>query len=334
MKRYFCITVLILYISSLNAQPEKLTPKGKLFSFVQINDTHIKDTSVRKEIRTYALTTEKLQKFVQNINLNTYFDQPSFVVIPGDLIHGEAYEALLPDYKKAKKILDDLLCPYYTILGNHEVIQDENDPRALAAYSEVFGADKINYTYLSHGILFICINNAGYHKNTKGRNNWLSEVMRQYPKTPKIIATHVPLLPMREEKVLERSFGFGDYYKDGNDTTLNIIRANSRTVIAVLSGHLHLTGMVTDSGIYHIVNSGLGSLPCDFTYYEVYKEHIDVKTYQLDSTLRIGSRNLHGKPRHTIDYTDSLHTNGLEYVSGKENERNFTIPLPKSKRPL
>jgi 3',5'-cyclic AMP phosphodiesterase CpdA len=333
MRRYFFFTALILYIGSISAQSGKLKTYGKKFSFVQINDTHIKDTTVRKEIRTYALTTEKLQKFVQLINLKTLFDRPSFVIIPGDLIHGEAYEALLPDYNKAKKILDELLCPYYPILGNHEVIQDENDPRALAAYSEVFGADKINYTYLSHGILFICINNSGYHKNTKERNKWLSDIMRQYPRTPKIIAAHVPLLPMRDEKVLVKSFGFGDYYKDSNDTTLNIIRANSKTVIAVLSGHLHLTGMVKDSGIYHIVNSGLGSLPCDFTYYEVYKDHIDVKTCQLDTTLRIGSRNLHGMPRHKIDFTDSLHTSGLEYISGKEYERNFTIPLPKSKRP-
>ncbi len=129
----------------------------------------------------------------------------------------------------------------------------------------------------------------------------------------------------------------------GGDTW-RIIQNHSDKVIAVLNGHVHLTGVIKtnnswlsflfpgDDDIYHISPSGLASYLCHYAYYKVFENKIDVKMIQVDSELVTPSSNIHGKLYYKKDFVDTLHKSNEFYVSGNMDERAFSIPLVKSKR--
>jgi Icc protein len=61
---------------------------------------------------------------------------PEFVVIPGDFTEdGEPQQ-----FRLAKEIFDGLACPYYAVMGNHDVVQRSTGrPMGAELYAETFG---------------------------------------------------------------------------------------------------------------------------------------------------------------------------------------------------
>ncbi len=304
-----------------------------LFTFVQLNDTHI--ASPENKVGNYEKANEKARDVVDSICREARFPLPDFVILSGDIIHGASKEILLTDCKFAGKLLAPLRCPWYPLVGNHEVVQQEGDPDYQGPYEEVFGSDRVNYYFMHKGILFICLNNSGGRGGGDAvadkRNAWLKGVLERYPKVPKIIACHIPLVPLRDEEVLKKSFGFSTH-KLLDNGTWDIVKTHSDTVIAVLCGHLHLTGAVEKDGIWHICPSGTASYPCDYTHYSVYGDHIEVEMHQVPRELVTPGTNSHGPPRYKQGFTDGLHKTPEEYVCGTAAERRFTIRLPAGKR--
>ena len=64
-----------------------------------------------------------------------------------------------------------------------------------------------------------------------------------------------------------------------------LIEEHRDTVIAVLSGHLHLTGMKQQREIYHVSIAGTASYPCDFAVYDVFPDRMEVAVKQLPDEL-------------------------------------------------
>ena len=190
-----------------------------LFSFVQVNDTHIHMPD--RKSPPYEKDNEKLRHLIDTINKQEKFKLPDFVMLVGDIIHGERLEWLLPECRLAKQMLDDLQCPYYTLVGNHEVKQREGDSRFQGPYEQVFGVNRVNYHFVHKGILFICLNNSGARGHgdrvSEQRNKMLSDVLATHAYMPKIIACHIPMVSLCEEQVLKESFGFSKslLYKHG-----------------------------------------------------------------------------------------------------------------------
>lgn len=312
-----------------------------LFTFVQLNDTHINipDNQTYK----YEKANQKFKYLVKTINKEQNFPLPDFVILTGDIIHGTKIKNLLPECEMARDLLSTLRCPYYTLVGNHENIQREGVPKFQGAYEKVFGKDRVNYHFQHKGILFVCLNNSNgcgigdsdermsylgpsRLKIAEKRNKWLKDVLGKYPDTPKIIACHIPLACIRDETVLKESFGFPTYKMVGNGTW-DIVRAENKTVIAVIHGHLHLTGMVQKDGIHHISPSGSASYPCHYAHYTVYRDRIKVRMIPLAKDLVTPSTNIHGKPRYDHGFTDSSHKDAELYVSGNKQEKLFSISL-------
>jgi hypothetical protein len=148
---------------------------------------------------------------------------------------------------------------------------------------------------------------------------------------PKIILCHIPLIALRDEPTLAKSFGFSSY-RDHDPGTLQLLEENSDTVIAVLSGHLHLTGMKQQRGIFHISIAGTASYPCHVAVYSVFPDRIEVAVTQLPESLTRAAPSIHGKPRHGLDFTDTEHGTAEEYQAARADERRFTIPLSEKKR--
>jgi len=298
-----------------------------LFRFLQVNDTHV-DADAGKD--GYAKATEKARWLIEAAASGEHFPRPDFVVGVGDLINGERLDALAPDLRLFKEMLKPLRVPFYPVVGNHEVIQQEGSPKHEQAFREAFGNDRVNYTFTHGGILFIALNNAGAcsvgQAVVKARNDWLRRTLDAARGVPKIILCHIPLIPLREEAVLAKSFGFRSYI-DHDAGTLRIVDEHADSVIAVLSGHLHLTGVVERKGICHISIAGTASYPCDYALYSVFPDRIEVAVRQLPRELVTPGTNIHGQPRYRSDFVDAAHETPWDYIAGNPSERAFTIPV-------
>ncbi len=301
--------------------------------FVQWNDVHLQSSSPTA----YRLANEKLRWLVDSLNAETMFPLPDFVLGVGDMIHGGSLARLTPDFSLLKKALASLKCPFYPVMGNHENVQQEGDEQYEAAYRATFGENRLNYAFLCGGIQFIALNDSGAPRTNRTpvgrrRHDWLRRQLEASPNVPKIICCHIPLTPVREEALLRKSFGFASYAARDEDL-LKLVDTHADRILAVLSGHLHLTGVVRRKGVYHIVPSGTASYPCDFALYEVFADRIRVRMHSLPKKLLTPDTDIHGRPRHAIDYTDVAHPGHEAYIRGNASERAFDIPLAKQSCP-
>jgi predicted MPP superfamily phosphohydrolase len=336
IRTFLAIAMAILFAPSATKNLASGAEPKPLFRFAQVNDLHVQATEppVRSEQQqTYKSANEKARWVVEAIN-GTLLPPCDFVVGVGDLIHGEALERIRPDLKTFQEIIAPLRCPFYPVVGNHEVVQQERSSQYLQPYRDAFGRDHSDYTFTHGGILFVALNNSGAPsaQAANERNQWLREALAAGKGQPKIILCHIPLIPLRDEATLAQSFGFTSY-RDHDPGSLQLIEEHHDSVIAVLSGHLHLTGMKRRSEIFHISVAGTASYPCDIAVYEVFPDRIEVAVKQLPQRLANAETSIHGKGQHGRDFTDSEHPTAEEYQSGRADERQFTIRLTGGKRP-
>jgi hypothetical protein len=315
--------ILLVLPARLNALEQPL------LRFVQWNDTHVDSSN-----SDYRLANEKMDYLVSSLNARTYFPVPNFVIGVGDMITGEGsgIPKLQADYALLQAKLAGLQCPFYPVVGNHDSIQQEGNLQYEAPYRAAFGADRVNYTFMAAGIEFIMLDDSGVpsSNNTavgQARRDWLRGVLEASPNTPKIICCHIPLVPVRNAAVLNESFYWGSEIAH-DDAMLDIVNAHSDKIIAVLSGHNHLTGVAQFGGISQIVVSGTASYPCDFACYEVFHDRIHVEMQSLPAELLTPDTDNFAPPTKSIAYTDAEHPTHYSFIAGSASERSFDIPLP------
>ena len=141
-----------------------------------------------------------------------------------------------------------------------------------------------------------------------------------------VLVTHVPLVAMREESVLKKSFGFSSW-KVCDDGALAIVEAHSESVVAVVSGHLHLSGTRRVNGITHITIAGSAGYPSEFALVDVYDDRLEVSLQSLPEEFQDHRGDIHGKPRYATDYIDGDHPTHEAYVRGNASERTVRIPI-------
>ena len=298
------------------------------FRFLQWNDVHIDAT----QPPAYQLANEKMKYLVEWANREGVV-RPDLVVGVGDMIHGGALASLAPDTQFQTELLAGLKVPFYPVIGNHENVQREGSAEYQAAFCKAFGEDRTNYTLKHKGLLFVMLNDSGAPmSNSKevgvgvGRNAWLRGVLEESVGVPKIICCHIPLIPIREEAVLTKSFGFISYAaKDAQ--LLGLVDEHAKSIVAVLSGHLHLTGVVVRKGVHHVSVSGTASSPCDFASFDVFPDRIRLRMRSLPKELQTPDTNIHGRRRHKVDFTDATHSTPESYVRGNASERDVEIAL-------
>jgi hypothetical protein len=298
-----------------------------LFRFVQWNDIHL-DAS---RPQGYRRADEKLAYLVDWANAAARRGECDFVLGIGDLIHGGNLASLSEDAAKLKRMIASLKPPLRPVLGNHENLLREGDLVYEKPFCEACGLTQTNYTFSHKGLLFVMLNDTGDPAASRQpvgrkRNAWVRRVLEESPDAPKIICCHLPLVPVREEKVLAKSFGFKNPTA-GDEELLGLVDKHAKSIVAVLSGHLHLTGYVRRKGVYHVSISGTASYPCDFATYDVFPDRIRVQVRSLPEKLVTPETNIHGRPRYKTDYTDAAHPTAESYVKGNASERDFTMPM-------
>jgi 3',5'-cyclic AMP phosphodiesterase CpdA len=311
-----------------------------LFTFLQLNDTHLKGTI--ESIGAYANANSRLRWFVEEMN-KPEAQKIDFMLFLGDMVvGGKTPETIASQLDELNRnVIKKLPFPVYPCVGNHENKQSQGVEAFEKPYIDMFGKNKQNYTFVRGGIEFVVFDNSGMppRDSTRLREvheklrveliKWLRQALEANPELPKILCCHIPVACVREEEVLKKSFGFPSYYAHDQEL-LALLKSHNDSVLAVLSGHLHLTGCVKVDGIYHIVTSGLASYPHDFGIYEVYPDRIDVRMESPPKAMHEPyASNIHNSRRHGIDYTDNDHPEHELYVSGNPDERKFSISLRK-----
>jgi predicted phosphodiesterase len=253
-----------------------------------------------------------------------------FVVGAGDLIHGETIQSISAELKALQPYLRKLFMPFYPCCGNHEIRQNEGDRAFERPYATAYGADKFDYAISLPAAEIIVLNNAGtYHLTTQRREERalkFQAMLEARPGVPKILICHIPLVSMRDRDVLHESFGFRSY-RCLEVEILDLLDTHGADVRLVISGHLHLTGMVKRRGVRHLVTAGTASFPHDYAVITVTKQGIAVEVRNLPKALHEPASNIHGPPRYVKGYTDPAHKTHQSYLRGLASERKFSIPL-------
>ena len=325
------------FLKGNTLQEETKKTDGELvFRFIQVNDLHVQNESSRylkqRIAPTYAGANTRAIWFKEALLAGQFFPKVDFVLSAGDMIHGNTLEGVKHDMDFFyRHFYSDFPLPIYPMVGNHENVQKEGDPVFEDAYIQAFGKDKINYSFVHKGLHFIVINNSGsWTVNDKDilehRLKSLRQFLDMHPTLPKIVCCHIPLVSIRTREVLAKSFGFASYCTKEQEIG-DLIKQYNNKVLAVLSGHLHISGMVNINAVHHVVLSGLASYPHDMAIYSVYSDRIDVEFVRVPSDLLQPETNIHGAKRFGIDYTDELHPDYSSYIMGNSQERRFSIPV-------
>ena len=310
----------------------------RLFRFYQWNDMHLYDDLVPNRSAGYPGCNEKAAWALDCALGKNGFEPPDFIISVGDIIHGETYD-YGDDFRFVDKVLlEQLAMPFLPCVGNHENQQGEGVAISNVPYDLHFGMGWHNYLFTIHGIAFIVVDTSGAHRQpdeiTERRNQFIKRAFARVESMPVIVVTHVPLIAMRDEYALRRSFGFSSW-KVADEGAIRIVEDYADQVIAILCGHLHLTAAKEQRGIRHIAPSGTAGFPADFATFDVFADHADVVMHGAPEDLveDRSSGDIHGARRHGFDFIDRDHLNHESYVSGNAVERNLTLRMDGKKRP-
>ncbi len=180
---------------------------------------------------------EVFEKYVKE----TALINPDFVCHVGDMIHGYTYniESARKQWKRFKKQIAPLNCPFYPTCGNHDITTKEIQP----AYQEAWGEDKLYYSFSFQNCHFIVMNtflDQKFYQFPEEEMNWFLQDLEDHKGYENIFITmHAPL-----------------YMGDKMDWTEmhNILKKYN--VKAVFTGHYHVYDWRNKDGIdYFCVNS-------------------------------------------------------------------------------
>ena len=250
-------------------------PKGELlFRFGTLNDVHIGQEAagglrggVFKQMtwpdpkNPHYLFT--LQSAVAQLNQM----QVDFVLIKGDIVHKRVKD----QFTLARKELDKLKHPYYTIRGNHDRVDSGKPDYYMEFFKDKFAGSKLTHYGFTHkGVRFLCMDSvnlkSGKPEVSTEQLNWLKDQMKQYAGKPVMIFIHHPVTDAASENFSLK----GD---------------NRKAFLSALSGQDHLVGIF--AGHSHrdklTYQKELGKAPCvetaaslhyptGFNVYEMYSD--------------------------------------------------------------
>lgn len=241
---------------------------AKDLKFIQITDSHF------SSINGGGYPQKVLERTIKDINSIPNVD---FVVFTGDNIDTANSDELV----KFLKIANHLKCPYYTVIGNHEVFKSQHFEkvdymRTVSKYSKSCHYKKPNYVFKKKGVVFIVVDGAkefipgpaGYYK--KDTLKWLDKKLTKYEDKKVIILQHFPLVPPYYNRT-HVTYNTDDYFA--------LLKKHSN-VVAIISGHYHANGETMKDGIYHVSTPSLLSAPNEYKVIDVsVKGKKDCKIY-------------------------------------------------------
>ena len=243
MLRKFLLITLLLFIS--------YPAFSKEVRIIHISDSHFSTLGQGYSERDVAPSEKVLTDAVNDINK---IKNKSFVLFSGDNIDKPNPDEL----ERFLKIANKLNCPYYVVIGNHEVSKYQQfSKKAYLAivrkHSKNCRPKNPNYMFKKDGLVFLVVDGAkesipgasGYFKEDTLK--WLDRMLRKYKNDYVVIFQHFPIEAPYFNKT-HRTFDV-----EGYKTILD----KHTNVIAIASGHYHANSEKMVDGIYHISTPSL-----------------------------------------------------------------------------
>jgi len=244
----------------------------------------------------------------------------------GDFVEGGDPEGLATELDLFASLVATLPIPFYPVLGNHD--HEQGDAETDLRFLNACGQSALSYSFEHHDIAFIMLDNRPLSSPQlqAERTSWLQATMQHHGPKPKILCCHRPLAPLRDQRSMDQA-GVEGCPADVLDL-LGVVDDHASSVLAVLSGHLHLTGFRCTRSIFHICVGGTVAYPCDFALYTVYADRIEVEMRQLPLGL-LGDAVASGYSPEKLgaDLVDGDHATNIEFIMGTYDERRFVISI-------
>lgn len=177
---------------------------------------------------------EVLAEIVEAINSS----RVDFLICLGDLVAAGTEE----EYRAFQETMAALHCPYYTVVGNHDLRGD-----GAIYYRSRLAPEEYYFDY--GGFRFIFVDSASLGL-TGAQLSRLQESLSGAP--PGFVFLHVPPLDPRE-----KDHAFLD--PGQAETFVEIVSAPSSRAEAVFSGHIHMFHHRVISGVHYVVSGGGGA---------------------------------------------------------------------------
>ncbi len=134
--------------------------------------------------------------------------------------------------------------PVYSTPGNHDIKESNNTDN----YEQYFG--KAEYFFNYSNVLFISLNSSS-GIFSESSIVFLTQILNNFPTSPKILFTHMPLFDPR----------FGENHSLLDETQANeiISKISGKNVKAIISGHIHLFNHTIINGTHFITSGGGGA---------------------------------------------------------------------------
>ena len=265
------ICAVVMGVLSLSSSVSAKKPQ---FTIVHLTDIHYTSTPPETSslswkdhvsIFGYKLHKKNLAKCSRILeNTVGYINKeikPDIVVVTGDIVDvGNDREGM----RQVKEKLDKLNCPYYPVIGDHDLNSGEDD---RGNYKEVFG--EINYSLDYKGWHIIML---GIYPDEKSII-WLKDELDKNKSKPTILCMHRMLIASWLMKYLSRRYYCPEIIAPRADEIIDILN-NHGNAAAVLSGHSHTNYLTKKKGIFYICTASLMETPYQFRIVRVYKERV------------------------------------------------------------
>ncbi len=258
-----------------------------IFSFVQITDTHCLKVDKKSErppskaffrIGGYKFHWKDsvnslpiLQSTIEYINSDV---KPNFVIHTGDI----SDRGDLSNLKMAKVLLDRLNCPYYPVMGDHDLggYSYSNFNRSDCNYIKVLGQRCYSFNYQDWHIIILSI----YPDDEE--LNWLKKDLSENAEKPIIFATHRLVIADRFSLWLAKKYLGVELLMPRAEEVVTILK-DCQNVKMVLSGHCHSNFRWKRYGITFISTAALSEVPHQFRLFRVYRDRITITLFTANT---------------------------------------------------
>jgi 3',5'-cyclic AMP phosphodiesterase CpdA len=209
---------------------------------------------------------------------------PHFVVFGGDLIENRQKD--LSDMPVMLDVITGLQSPYYVILGDREAdLTPEIQKEHITAEFRRNGFSLPGLSWWAHtpveGVDLVGLDSSVRNQMSGAVSadqlRWLENGLACQNNNLRIVCLHHPIIP---EPAL-KGFYTADGFDLKNADSLTTIFDRYQNVNMVLSGHRHVNKIFTKGSTHYINCPSIVTYPCEFKFFEVTQDYIDVKSYQI-----------------------------------------------------
>jgi len=246
---------------------------------------------------------ELLQAAVAAVNEIPDLD---FVLVPGDLTSdGEPW-----NIDAVKAILDELVVPYYVILGNHDIslVPTEEKPNVITGVSRwtivsAFQGDRGGFAMdgqsyyvreLAPGLVLVALDTTrvsqfyGWGGQVSGPQlRWLKQVLEANKEKFVVVMAHHNFVAWHPDEVND-PLGKKWYWflVDNAAEVRDIFAAND--VELVITGHRHISTRYKEvDGVYYFVNPSTCTYPMRYTVYELTPTSLSWKVFDVPAPQEV-----------------------------------------------